>query len=564
LDQNPQSNVSDPDFWNSSNDARLYVNNLYQKLPDYTGFGVIANFTDDDNSDNMVGRAYNKRLNAENTLPSSGGGWAYTDWADIRNVNYFLANYSRIKDDPKNYAQYVGEAYFFRAWFYFSKLRSFGDLPWIGKPVGTSDQDIMQAPRLSRSVIVDSIVNDLDRASNLLNPKAGAEQLRIYKEVAIGLKARIALYEGTWEKYHATDEFGVKGQDGKRFLQIAADAAKQLMDAKIFSIENVGQTDGYFNLFNQLDYTSSKEVMFWRKYSFADGLTQSWARYSGGGAGRGVTKDLIDSYLCTNGKPISNNSLYKGDDSLQHVALNRDPRLAQTVYIPGRMIYTAATYPGGQARIFEFPQWGVTGDESNVTGYQLLKGHNTDYGQYDSGSPRRGTQALIYMRYGEILLIYAEAKTELGTLTQGDLDISINLLRKRVGMPDLTLGGITADPQWQFPTLTPIINEIRRERRVELGNEGFRFDDIMRWAAAERAFVNWKPKGAKWNQWASQFPKLIAGQNIPVDSKGYIEPFQKTATMSNGYKFNLKRDYLLPIPTREINLNPNLKQNPGW
>jgi hypothetical protein len=188
---------------------------------------------------------------------------------------------------------------------------------------------------------------------------------------------------------------------------------------------------------------------------------------------------------------------------------------------------------------------------NSPAGYINIKGYNPDMNfhvqQYEE-SP-----GLIY-RYAEALLNYAEAKAESGSITQADLDLSINKLRKRVGMPDLKLDNIVTDPNWDFPTLSPIINEIRRERRVELACEGYRWDDIARWAAADELIVGKRPKGFK----ASQ----VAKNPYPVDAEGFLDPFQKA--LPSGYGFILGRDYLNSIPISELVLNPNLIQNPGW
>ncbi len=564
LDQNPQTSISDATYWHTANDLKLYANNFYQKLPGYIGtWSTVGPYTEDDNTDNMVYGGYNTRLNGEGTVPASGGGWSYGDWANIRDVNYFLTNYTKVKAPFNTIATYVGEAYFFRAWFYFGKLRSFGALPWINKALNTNDTAYLMAPRLSRNVIVDSILSDLDNAIADLLPKGSAEPMRAYKEAAEAFKSRVALYEGTWEKYHQGDPFGVPGQDGSQFLQAAADAASMVMNTGKFGLDNVGVPNGYWSLFNQTDYSNSKEVMFWRMYNFQDLITQHWNQYSSAGANRGITKSLVDAYLCTDGKPIAVSPLYKGDDSLNLVVQNRDPRLQQTIYTPGDIIFSAATYPTGQALLFQYPALNSGGESHNVTGYQLYKSHSLDYNQaFDINQD--GTTGLIFIRYAEVLLNFAEAKAELGTLTQQDLDISINLLRNRVGMPHLVLGSITTDPNWKFPSLSPVINEVRRERRVELGCEGYRFDDIMRWSAADKLIVGWKPLGAKWNQWATVIPGMKVGQNVYVNQHGYIEPFQNISTLANGYQFNVNRDYLLPVPTRELTLDPNIKQNPGW
>jgi hypothetical protein len=564
LDQNPQTSISDATYWHTANDLKLYTNNFYQKLPSYIGqWGTLGPYSEDDNTDNMVYGGYNTQLNGERTVPASGGGWSYSDWSNIRDVNYFLLNYNKVSEPFSAISTYVGEAYFFRAWFYFSKLQSFGNLPWINKPLTTNDTSFLIAPVLSRNVIVDSILSDLNNAVATLLPKGSAENMRLYKEYAQAFKSRVALYEGTWEKYHKNDAFGVPGQDGTKFLQIAANAADSVINSGKFALDNVGVADGYWSLFNQTDYSGSKEIMFWRAYSFEDLITQHWNQYSSSGANRGVTKSMVDAYLCTDGQPIAVSPLYEGDDSLNLVVANRDPRLKQTIYTPGDMIFSASTYPTGQALLFQTPALADGGETRSITGYQLYKSHSLDYNQaFDVNQD--GITGLIFMRYAEVLLNAAEAKAELGTITQEDLDQTINLLRDRVGMPHLVLGSIVTDPNWKFPSLTPVINEVRRERRVELSCEGFRFDDIMRWAAADELIVGWKPLGAKWNQWATVITKITVGKDIYLNPQGYIEPFQRVATMPNGYQFNINRDYLSPIPTRELTLNPNLKQNPGW
>jgi hypothetical protein len=270
-----------------------------------------------------------------------------------------------------------------------------------------------------------------------------------------------------------------------------------------------------------------------------------------------MSKDLVESFLCTDGKPISVSPLYEGDATLADVVKNRDPRLKQILYTPGDLVTTNTA-----DRIdvfFTNPGFTLAIDQRNTTGYQLKKGNNTDAAQIDYT-----TRGLTYIRFGEVLLNFAEAKAELGTLTQADADKSINLLRDRVGMAPLVIAAITPDPEWTFTDLSPIINEVRRERRVELSCEGFRFDDIMRWAAADKLIKGYKYKGAKWAQWDGEFPTLVPGVNIFLDAQGYIDPFQQDQLLANGFQFKANRDYLLPLPIDQLTLNPALGQNPGW
>ena len=563
LDRTPMSAISDADYWKSTNDLRLYVNNFYNGLPSYIqAYGNFGIYSEDDfqGTDNMVNYQYNRALNGERTLPASGGGWTYGNWSDIRSTNYFLANYTRVKGTESEIKKYVGETLFFKAWYYYEKLKQFGDLPWLSQVILPGDSSVLRAPRLPRNVVVDSMMAILDKAIEYLPGKneAGYENFRVYKEVAALFQSRVALYEASWEKYHAGTPYGVPGADGTKFFQKAASAAQLVIDSKKFGLDNVGQEFGYWRVFNQLNYGGSNEVMFWRQYNADDGNYTFWARYMAMGGGRGITRSLVESYLCTDGKPIAVSPLYRGDETLVQVATNRDPRLEQTIQINDGEHFTSDTSR------FVHPAWGAAAEDNNYTGYQLYKGLNLSLAQHQTG---QGTQGLIFFRYAEALLNLAEAKAELGTLTQADVDQTINLLRDRVGMAHLNISSITPDPNWEFKSLSPVINEIRRERRVEFACEGYRHDDIWRWAAAGTLIKGWKPKGAK----REQFLKIATPQEtpvvlaqFPVDAEGYIFPYKNNVVGANGYNFRTDRDYLLPIPTNQLQLNPNMEQNPGW
>ncbi|MDD4591535.1 MAG: RagB/SusD family nutrient uptake outer membrane protein [Parabacteroides sp.] len=573
LERSPLVNISNNDYWNSINDLSLYVNNFYNQnglLPSYTGWGAGPYIIDaSDGSDTNISTVYNRRMNGEGTLPSSGGGWSSGDWSLLRNINYFMDNYDQVNADWQDVKQYVGEALFFRSIFYFDKLRKFGDLPWASTVIGT-DSDVLFSSRLPRNQIVDSMMLDLDRAVEYIPARGnGSWTGRVTKETALALQARIALYEGTWEKYHALKDtpFKVNGSDGTKYFLKAAEASGALMalaEANGYpALDNVGVEDGYWKLFNQKDYSNSKEILLWRKYTITESITNTWVRYSWSGGGRGLSKNMVESYLCKDGKPISGNPLYMGDRDLKSVVTNRDPRLNQTIQVDdGKHViwYNPETW-------FTTPTFEINDGSNTSTGYQLYKGHTGDYDAYNLSS---STQGCIYFRYAETLLIYAEAKAELGTITQDDIDKTVNQLRMRVGMSNglLDIGNITTDPNWEFPELSPLLNEIRRERKVEMAGEWSRVDDIFRWAAADVLIVGKRPLGAYKNQWLN-YPGatndfLTALNNVLINEEGYIDPYKRYATLDNGFQFNLKRDYLLPLPTNELTLNPNLKQNPGW
>lgn len=563
LDLTPQDKITDAQFWKSSSDLQLYVNGFYNRmLPTYNGFSTLGIYglDADQGSDNMILTSeYNRAINGERTVPAADAGWS---WSELRNINYFLANYNRVQAAPAAVNPFVGEALFFRAWFYFEKIKAYGDVPWINIPLSIADQDLIYGARLKRNIIADSILNDLDRAIALLPTKALAQGQRVNKEIAMAFQSRIALYEGTWEKYHAGTVFGVNGSDGKKYLEKAAAVSEALINSNVYQLDNTGVDFGYWKLFNQSDYSASKEIMFWRKYSITDNpaFGNNWVITIKRGGGRGITKNLVDAYLCTNGQPISGNNLYGGDNSLLQVVSNRDPRLNQTICTPDGKHTLLQSLP---VEIFTLP--GFTGaiSDKTATGYQSYKGLNPDPVMQQNIS-NIGYTGLIYFRYAEVLLNFAEAKAELGTLTQADLDKSIKKLRDRVGMPNLTITAIQNDPNWEFPELSGLINEVRRERRVELAVEGFRKDDIFRWASANKRLLGWKPKGAKRDQWNGAFPAAVLNV-YPVDANGYIELYQNIGAMSSGYKFNLNRDYLSPVPQNELTLNPKLlPQNPGW
>lgn len=563
LERSPEVNISDGEFWKTKNDLKLYTNNFYNNfLPSYQGFFTqgIYGLDSDEGTDNMVPLNFNGTiLNGERLVPSSGGGWGTGEWGRIRNVNYFLQNYTKSTENFEVIKEHVGEAHYFRALLYFDLMKKFGNLPWIDKALTPSDVDFLNAPRVSRSIIADNILADLDKAVLYLPTKSGASSNRVYREVAMALQARIALYEGTWEKYHAGTVFGVTGSNGDKYLTKAATVSKAIMDSGYFDLDNktTGNVKGYWSLFNQSNYDSSKEIMFWRRYDVASNFTNRWAQYGIHGNGKGLTKNLVDDYLCIDGKPISVSSLYQGDATLIDIVKNRDPRLNQSVYINDNKHPITNNRPGGLADE-QFLNPNVAGASEDIcsTGFQRYKGTDPNYAKQFNGM---GDAGLIFFRYAEVLLTYAEAKAELGTITQADLDLSINILRARVQMPNLVIGSIVTDPNWIFPALSPLINEIRRERRVELAIEAFRHDDIWRWAAADELIIGKKPLGAKKAQWVG-VPNINI-YNTNVD--GYVEPYKNVGAMATGYKFRADRDYLLPIPLNQITL-AGYTQNPGW
>ena len=542
LDRPPLDTITDKEMSFSKTEIEFYANQYYVNFSDF-----LSVFYGDNSSDNMVfgNFDYNPLLSGTQTLSVYGGGW---DWSNIRSVNYFLSNYQVTKEPPEEVNTYIGEVYFWRAWFYFGLMKQFGDLPWYGEPLPTNSP-LLYAPRISRSIIADSILADLDRAASLLDPITKSVPQRIHKDVALAFKARVALYEGSWEKYHAGTPFGVTNADPAKYFTQASAAAEQIMNSGNYSI-SVGTNPkwDYWNLFNQRDLSGNRDVIFWRKYDFSLGLThngQAYLLFEGGNTG--ISKQLVDDYLCADGLPISLSPLYKGDDSIAEVVTNRDLRLGQTIFVRG---YPRVIHNGDTITKFSEPDINLSLDQRNTTGYELFKGAapNIEPQGAGVGVAAGATTASIIFRYAEVLLIYAEANAELGTCTQEVLDASINRLRDKVAMPHLLQSVGFTDPKWDFPNLSGLINEIRRERRVELACENFRFDDLMRWAATN--LIKTPLLGAKYNQFVDKvFNPPLSG--IPVSVDGYIFPYLNT-TAANGWQFDPTKNYLSPLPTNEV------------
>src|SRR5690606_36563246 len=264
-----------------------------------------------------------------------------------------------------------------------------------------------------------------------------------------------------------------------------------------------------------------------------------------------ISKSVIDDYLCTDGRPITGNPLFQGYTTIVQEMENRDPRFIQTVASPDQVWKIQAN---GNVENWSsvFSRLNDNADLNAPTGYMIQKGYDP---QVTYHVQQYGEEPSILFRYAEGLLNHIQSKEELGDITLGDIDQTVKLLRDRVGMPKINIESIATDPDWDFPALTPLINEIRRERRIELIGEGFRWDDIARWAAADELIVGKRPKGFK----ASQITK----NPFHEDENGFMDPYQKA--MPSGYGFKLNRDYLDPIPESQIVLNPeNLTQNPGW
>ena len=532
LDRFPKDSFSEPTFFKTENDLIYYANQFYGSLP-------VQRMDNDNNSDNMVPQNINTFLAGTYTVPGSGGGWASGDWANIRSCNYFLEHYSRAETSFKE--RYAGEVRFFRALFYWYKVVNFGDVPLLLKALDDNSEELY-GPREKREKVMDEVVlEDLKFAVANLPEKNRAAAGRLHKDAARALMSRICLWEGTYRKYR-----NIEGAD--TYLDACVKASEELMDAG-YDIYSTGNTDeDYRNLFIQKDLRSNPEAIFYRAY-ITDKNTHNYTRQASEN-NTGMSKDFVDSYLfLDDGKPIGLTSHPYDDSTPAKECEGRDPRYTQTIATPGFIM----TLPDLAVNL------PAIGTSRTSTGYWNIKGRSSDLAQFNAD---KSDLDLFIFRYAEVLLNYAEAKYELtGSLTIAELDKSINLIRDRVGMPHLTTNP-DADPNavnYGY-TVAPLLYEIRRERRIELVGEGFRFNDIIRWKAGKLIEGVKTIRGMKLtDELRSQYADPSSLNNIAVDDDYYIIVYPSIATTR---KWNDK-SYLYPLPTDEKD-RCHYEQNPGW
>jgi len=525
LNRYPLSDVSPQKFFKDETDLQLYCNQYYSQLP-------LQSFVDmDDNADDKANSSINTFLAGTYTVPTTGGGW---DFSFIRTCNYFLANYAKANASADTKNIYVGETLFFRANDFWGKVKMFGDVPYINRYITDTSKSVLYGTRMPHKQVMDSVLKDINFAVDHL-PVSAADG-RLNKYMALALKARICLWEGTYRKY-----FGAG--DETSYLQAASDAAEQIMNSGQYSIYTTGhpQTD-YYNLFIQDELQGNPEAIMPMRY-LTTVLMNNFDRQLGE-AGDGYSKDFVQSYLCTDGLPTSLSPLYNGDDTPDDEATNRDPRYKQEIATRG--------FDFLNGDLITLPRIGTS---VTSTGYQPIKGRSSSIAAWNAA---QSTYDVFIFRYAETLLIEAEAQAELGTCTQATLDATINKLRDRAGMPHMIIANLVRDPKSNFPAVPVLIDEIRRERRIELASEGFRFDDLHRWHAG--TLIN-NPETALGMKLTpalkAQYPSDQVS-SIVTDANNYIEIYPGFTRAWND------KLYLYPLPTQELTLNPNLKQNPGW
>ncbi len=548
LERPPLTEIGNESYWKSAIDLKNYTAKFYEDFPTIQGSAYMNVYYE---SDDMFTYTNAKDLLNGNNVISTGS-WK-NDFADVRNINVFFDNYSRCEDDFEAWNQYLGEAQFFKAWIYFNLVKKYGDVPWYSNGLTPDMEDELMRPRDPRTLVVDSILSLLDKAVLNVDKRDVApwNNNSINKEAVLAFKTRVALNEGTWQKYHNGTDFATPGANPDKYFQVSVSAAQELMNgdynAGIYSTGNP-ETD-YFELFGTGNMGSINEVLLYRAYNVGDKIGHQQNYYCVTAPNElGATWQYVTSHLGNDGTPFDYPALAqttKGNDFLTAIANNCDGRLKQNIWIPGDIMNHEYN------TVFDLPPINESPIYLNTTGFQIKKGVNlnqtTDYAAANDAG-------FIIFSYSEVLLNYAEAQCELdGTVATSQL----NLLRARVGMPDFTVNQQSADPNpvdYGY-SISDALYEIRRERCVELAFYRYRESDWKRWAA-HSLFKGKRPLGYPFKQ--DEFP----GFSPLLSPDGLIDVLQ--GEIPSGYGFRPERNYLSSVPETELTLNPNLTQNPGW
>lgn len=534
LDLVSEDNITDAIFWKTPNDFKLGANNLYNGL-DRFGF--------EDTESDIAFNAPNSVSNGTYQPTETSGQWT-NSYNNIRSANNVIEKGAGNTDALIK--RYVAEARFFRAWYYYKLMRVFGGVPLITKVLNTGDPELF-TPRSTRTETVDFILQDLADASVDL-PQQGELEAgdigRITRGAALALTARIALFEGTWQKFHGE-------ANANKYLDAAITAANAVMNSGQYGLYTGSGAQSYRYLFLEPG-DDSRESILDRRY--ARNILGHDMPYAYDQSGYNPTRKLADMYLDNTGLPITHaGSVFQGYATFSSEFIDRDPRMTMTMIIPGTLtnrvfnpVTKVANWPDKPQRNFN-------------TGYILYKYMSEDPVANNSG--RMGDASLFdfdrhLIRYAEILLIFAEATYErTGALADADLNRSINIIRDRVNMPHLTNTFVNSNG-------LNMREEIRRERTIELALEGFRYDDLRRWKTAETVLPQ-DVKGIriKGSDWETRAPYNDPVYQNRVDANGFL-------IAESNRMFDPAKHYWQPLPTKEVAFylasGYSLPQNPEW
>jgi len=550
VDMKPINEISDADYWKTADQFKLAANEFYTYLRTFTD--ILNDAPHSDRRSDLIyvsgGSAFS---NGTNTLPASDGNWN-TAYSRIRAINNLIEKASTYSQ-PAEIKKYVAEARFFRAYIYFDLLQQYGEVPLVTKTLVTTSPELT-ASQNTRTEVVDLIVQDLESAITDLpveNDILAADKGRISNGTAQAFLGRVALYEGTWQKFRgnttrantlldkaiASSDAVIKSNQYSLFAPTAlGDSAQKYM----FILENQQSNPA------NITKSANKEYVLANRYDFSSRQIRTNITHASLNNVYWVTRKFASMYLCNDGLPIDKSPLFKGFATTTSEYENRDNRMRYNLMLDGRY-YWDNENPGSRIT------W--KSDAADIAGSRgkHKSNANSGYANQKWATERRlddNQEGYDYpvIRYAEVLLNYAEAVYERnGSISDADLDKSLNLVRNRVNksMPKLSNGFVGTKG-------LDMRTEIRRERTIELYFEGFRRDDLIRWKTAETE-MPMDIQGVTWTGTAYETYWTGIKSNI-VGGIYRIETNRKW----------VEKNYLLPIPSQQLQLNPNLKQNTGW
>ena len=551
LDKEPLTDFTNSNFWTSEKNVEMFANYFYNEWVGY-GNGTSTNgvFYWQTLNDNQISSGFQDWYSR--TVDASNGTWngSYTE---IRRANTLIAKVPGIEsmsEAAKNH--WIGIGRLYRAYYHYVLVRSFGDCIWVDHVLDVTDDDkdgYIFSARTDRDVVMDKVLEDLNFA--VANINESTSRVAMNRAVAQALKAEICLYEGTFCKYRSAAD-GQKAPDtgrAQKFLTECKTACEAIINNGNYALGN-----SYRAVYNSIDLAGNKEMIMYKKYALENSFCHSLIDYTCSSTMQsGMSKAAFDSYLFRDGQCLANTTLDKNDHAtftenattawvadLSAVLANRDPRLSEA--IDANLMYNGTPYQ----------RYGVGHLTTSSSGYGVLK-FDTDAipVAYRPEGGKNYTDAPIFW-LAEILLDHAEACAELGD--NATAARSINKLRARAGMPDLSTAP-AADPANNMG-VSDFLWEVRRERRVEMMyDKNDRYWSLVRWHQLDKLDTSRYPEIAK-GAWVGDH--LTATSTAKVDANGYID---MTAKGTRTYD---KKHYLRPIPSGQIDLNPNLGQNPGW
>lgn len=593
LERYPLGNPTAETAFETYDNFKAYAWGLYETLPSL-GYGS-ENSTDDISYNQTRGTSESNWIRKLVTIPDKKDDTSWNYYSYIRRVNLMLDRIDGSKMTDVEKANWRSVGYFFRSYRYLSLLSAYGGVPWIDHVLSDDETELIKGPRASRDEIAGHILEDLQFAEKNINVN-GEGKNTINKACVQALLSRFCLFEGTWRKYHGLN-------NAETYLRECKRVSSELMQ----TYPNVA--DCYDDLFCSLELKDVTGVILYREYSDAVGVVHAVS--IGGTTATSFynpTRDLVDSYLCTDGKPRWTSDAYLDDKDIYNEFSNRDHRLWLHITPPYQVDRSASStawdnkwkftdspkdrsfidsltvrmgigYGTSKERqkLLPFRQGydgGILGASphfdfylENQPWYKSAFGYNNwkYYCCYLSmGSQRNEETDMPIFRIEEVMLNYAEAMCELGEFDQTVADATINKLRPRANVKLMKVSEINSafDPKRDlgnpdYPNdyeVSPLLWEIRRERRIELFSEGFRFDDLRRWKKCHYALKK------KLGQYV-RVSDFKAGTNVTIDgggSEGYLEFHPKQNHLWPDHY------YLNPIPRNERVLNPQLEQNPGW